>query len=205
MMLIRPISHNDLASITTFSSEALIGMTSLPKDREKLKNKIASSEKSFQSSVDHPGKEEYYFVMEESSSKEIGGTCGILADSTSSFTHYYEIESSKCPKGKIPTPDEMKLLKVAPNRALSSEICALFLRRSFRKSGYGRLLALSRFLFIAAFPERFKSHIVAELRGYLDEQRNSPFWDAVGDHFCSLSFLEFMDRFDEFQEHLSEI
>jgi len=47
----------------------------------------------------------------------------------------------------------------------------------------GRLLSLARFSFIKAFPIRFDDHIIAELRGYLDESGHCPFWEAVGNKF----------------------
>jgi arginine N-succinyltransferase len=52
----------------------------------------------------------------------------------------------------------------------------------------GRLLSLARFLFIAAFPKRFDTTVIAELRGYIDQEGRSPFWEAVGKHFFENEF-----------------
>ncbi|OAI42891.1 hypothetical protein AYO41_03325 [Verrucomicrobia bacterium SCGC AG-212-E04] len=57
-----------------------------------------------------------------------------------------------------------------------------------RASGLGRLLSLGRFLFMAAFPERFDAEVIAELRGFLDAHDRSPFWDSVGRHFFQDDF-----------------
>jgi len=205
MIAIRPIRQDDCQAISEFPLDSLLGMTNLPRDIEKLREKIRRSEKSFRKKVDQPGDEEYYFVLEDFSQNQIGGTCGILADSTQSFEFIYQIEHLNRSSGHLPTPKELKILKVAHNPADSSEVCALYLQRSFRKSGLGRLLALSRFLFMAAFPERFKRRTVAELRGYLDEQKTSPFWNAIGCHFCSLSFAEIMEQFHQLHDFIPEI
>lgn len=43
-----------------------------------------------------------------------------------------------------------------------------------------------RFLFIAAFRQYFSRKVIAEMRGYTDEQGRSPFWESVGRHFFSI-------------------
>ncbi len=50
----------------------------------------------------------------------------------------------------------------------SSELCTLFLDPQWRKEGNGYLLSKSRFLFMAAFRERFNEKVVAEMRGVID-------------------------------------
>ena len=47
---------------------------------------------------------------------------------------------------------------------------------------------MSRLLFIAAMPKRFHPSIFAEMRGFIDENNNSPFWDGVGRHFLNIDF-----------------
>ena len=50
------------------------------------------------------------------------------------------------------------------------------------------MLSLFRFLFIAEFRERFESTIIAEMRGVVDDNGRSPFWEAVGRHFFDMDF-----------------
>lgn len=205
MIVIRPIKQDDGKAVSQFPLESLLGMTNLPRNIDKLREKILHSEESFRKKIVHPGNEEYYFVLEDLTEGQIGGTCGILAESTQSFDYIYQIETLKRSCKNVPSSKELNILKVAPNPPDSSEVCALYLQRSFRRSGHGRLLALSRFLFMAAFPQRFKARVVAELRGYINQQQTSPFWEAVGHHFCSLSFTELMDQFHQLHDFIAEI
>jgi len=205
MIIIRPIARKDLPLFAEFSFESLLGMTNLPRDREKLLDKITHSEACFLEKIEEPGQEEYYFVLEDLTTGRIGGTCGILALSTQSFGYIYKIEALKSNAQQVPAPKEIKILKFARNPPNSSEVCALYLQPTFRHSGQGRLLSLSRFLFIAAFPERFRKKIVAELRGYIDIRQISPFWDAIGRHFCDLSFVELMAQLDQSHAFIKEI
>ncbi|MNY11120.1 Arginine N-succinyltransferase subunit beta [compost metagenome] len=69
-----------------------------------------------------------------------------------------------------------------------SELCTLFLRPDQRQGSHGRLLSLSRLLFVAEFPHLFGDKLIAELRGSADEQGCSPFWDSVGRHFFKMDF-----------------
>ena len=79
-------------------------------------------------------------------------------------------------------------LHVVQHENYWSEICSLYLKVDYRHSGLGRLLSLSRFLFIAAFLERFEKMIFAEMRGYIDENQVSPFWQGIGQHFVDTTF-----------------
>ncbi|MBN0662068.1 arginine N-succinyltransferase, partial [Pseudomonas aeruginosa] len=66
--------------------------------------------------------------------------------------------------------------------------CTLFLDPQWRKEGNGYLLSKSRFLFMAAFRERFNEKVVAEMRGVIDEQGYSPFWESLGKRFFAMEF-----------------
>ena len=54
----------------------------------------------------------------------------------------------------------------------------------------GQLLSKARFLFMAAFQERFADKLIAEMRGFSDEAGRSPFWESLGRHFFSIDFSE---------------
>jgi arginine N-succinyltransferase len=56
--------------------------------------------------------------------------------------------------------------------------------------GLGMLLARCRYLFIKTHRERFGDTMLAELRGVIDEDGHSPFWDAIGGRFFDMSFPE---------------
>ena len=69
-----------------------------------------------------------------------------------------------------------------------TEIGSLFLSPDYWGAGHGRLLSLSRFLFMAEFKERFENEVVAEMRGVVDKQGKSPLWSALGSHFFQIDF-----------------
>ena len=82
----------------------------------------------------------------------------------------------------------MRILQPIQLKNYASEIGGLYLLPKYRSGGLGRLLSLSRFLFIATFRERLHPIIIAEMRGRIAKNGHSPFWDAVGRHFVDLPF-----------------
>ncbi len=47
-------------------------------------------------------------------------------------------------------------------------------------------------MFIAAFPERFYGTIIAEMRGRIERNSESPFYSAVGEHFIKMPFVRLL-------------
>lgn len=188
MIIIRPIKEKDTEAFIEIAFQAGIGMTSMPKNRESLKRKILESEKSFTESPPADAKT-YLFVLEDLDTGKIEGTCGIIAETgTKSPLSFYQIRNKEQYKGIGSAVKTVPTLHVVHYQNYWSEICSLYLSPEYRHSGIGRLLSLSRFLFIAAFPKRFSTKIFAEMRGYIDKDRTSPFWNGIGQHFINTTF-----------------
>lgn len=188
MHIIRPIFESDLDDLCELAS-VVKGLTTLPNDREILENKIIDSLKAFNPHVRKPSGESYLFVLEDLEKDQVIGTSGIISK-TGGFEPFYtyaikqEIHESENPSvhREIPT------LHLVENHNGPSELCGLFLHPEYRKHGLGRLLSLSRFLFIQAFKERFDENMISELRGVINEDGKSPFWECVGRHFFTIDF-----------------
>lgn len=198
MIVIRPITEKDLEAFINIAFTAGIGMTSMPKNRDILEKRVRNAVASFDKSVTCPGDETYLFVLEDTQSGDIGGTCGIVAKTGKhSPLSFYQIRKEEQHTGIASSTRLIPTLNVVHYRNHWSEVCSLYLTASFRHSGLGRLLSLSRFLFIASFPERFDRKIFAEMRGYFDENKISPFWQGVGQHFVDTTFEMLMHYRDE--------
>lgn len=194
MIIIRPISQRDTEDFINFSFTAGVGITSMPKDRSILKQKILDSEKAFSKEVIQPYNENYLFVLEDLSTKIIGGTCGIDAKTgIDQPKYFFQIDNESIPANPS---QKLPLLHVVRYKEAPSEICSLYLQPEFRREGLGRLLSLSRFLFVAAHPHRFDSIIYAEMRGFVDKNQSSPFWEGIGRHFFDLDYASLMRQRD---------
>ncbi len=191
MILFRNVLDSDLDAIHHLAEQSGIGMTTLPKDKKLLKKRIKWSTDSYKKGISERLGEYYLFVLENQHTQEIVGISAI--ESTTGYeTPFYSYKISKrtrlCPSLGIRNDYEMLNL-VNDNQGLS-EICTLFLSHEYRKNNNGLLLSKARFLFMAQFPERFASTVIADMRGVSDEQGQSPFWNEVGNHFFHMPYAE---------------
>ena len=83
-----------------------------------------------------------------------------------------------------------RLLVPTHDHTGNAEVGSLFLSPDARGGGLGKLLARSRYLFIAQNPSVVGEHICAELRGWRAPDGGQPFWDALGKQFFEMEFEE---------------
>lgn len=172
LVVIRPISKGDLTGFYQLALSAGIGMTSLPKNNDLLLGKINTSLKSF----NHINKnikdniEDYLFlfVLECVKTKQIIGCSGIVNVGTKLEPAYYlklDLNNSK--------------MVLENHYQGAAELCSLYLAKDFRKNNNGKLLSRSRLLFMKVNKMFKDKKIIAEMRGYFDENNDSPFWKEV--------------------------
>ncbi|WP_442801480.1 arginine N-succinyltransferase [Serratia rubidaea] len=190
MMIIRPIERRDLSDLLTLAGKSGIGLTSLPQNEDTLSARIERALKTWQGELP-PGEQCYLFVLEDSERQQVVGVSAIevavgLTEPWYSFRVGSQVHASK-PLGVYKT---VPTLFLSNDHTGHSELCTLFLDPDYRHSENGKLLSKVRFLFIAAFRERFARKLIAEMRGFSDENGRSPFWENVGNHFFSIEFAE---------------
>lgn len=188
-MIIRPIRKSDLNEFEKLAHTSSLGITNLPKNRLLLEKKIDDSIRSFSKEIEKPINETYIFVLEDKESKKIIGTSGILSKTAIDYPKFFfQIKS----KALTYEPNEIFYLKKISYKNTPSEIAGLYLHPDERKAGMGKLLSLSRFLFIAAFKYRFEKSFFSEIRGVINSDGTSPFWDGLGRHFFNVTYQELM-------------
>lgn len=189
MLVIRPARPDDLDALMQLAEGAGVGLTTLPPDRRLLRDRIQRSVHSLASEPVKPGGEAYLLVMEDLRNGRLAGTCGMLAKVGGFEPFYsYAVQRTLHESRQLGVHKEIPTLHLVANHSGPSEIGTLFLAPPWRGGGNGRLLSLSRFLFMAGFPTRFDAEVIAEMRGVLTDDGNSPFWDAVGRHFFNMEF-----------------
>jgi arginine N-succinyltransferase len=169
MVIIRPVHPDDIESLMDLASQTSFGLTTLPHDRPLLKRRIKESQRGFSRMADKPGGETYLFVMEDLEKKRV-------------------VESTVAESKMLKVRKEISALHLVEEHNGPSEIGSLFLAPEARKGANGRLLSLSRFVFIADHREFFDPVVLAEMRGVIDEKGGSVFWDALGRHFFDIDF-----------------
>lgn len=185
MEIVRPIREEDFPGLLALAKERGKGIANLPRDPEALKKKIQNSLKAFSPHNQTPSFCSYLFVMEDLHSTEIIGTCSIVSKKGGKYPLcLYRIEEER-----HPLRHSSHLLCLHPHCQPEgpTEVCALYLKKNAREKGLGRLLSLSRFLFIRTFPERFTETIAAQMRGLVTEEGQYFFWENFGRLFYDIS------------------
>jgi arginine N-succinyltransferase len=191
MYVIRPITLDDLPQLMQLCTLTGFGLTTLPCDEKLLRRRIKESLRGFEKLTDDdpPIGETYLFVMEETQSKQVCGTCGIVSKVGGFEPFYaYQIETSIHQSAVLNVRKEIKTLHLLQTHSGPCEIGSLFLSPNHRGGGNGRLLSLARFVFMANNPDYFDPVVIAEMRGVVDSTGHSPFWEAVGRHFFDVDF-----------------
>ncbi len=189
MLVLRPIKLDDLDQLLELATMTGFGLTTLPRDADLLRERILESDNSFERISKRPRGETYLFVLEDLKDGKIVGTCGIISKVGGFEPFYaYRVETSVHQSEMLSVRKEIQKLQLVVEHNGPSEIGSLFLHPGYRRHDNGRLLSLSRFLFMAEHVQRFDPVVIAEMRGVIDERGRSPFWDAIGKHFFEIDF-----------------
>jgi len=182
---IRPLDIADLDALLRLAEGAGPGLTNLPPDRDALGKRLARSEKLLRQEVEGGA-----IVL----GLEVGGRirgCGMVFPRIGVEWPFYSYRISHMTQRSSIDGRSVRFQVLTLTNDLEDcvEVGGLVIDPALRGGGYGRMIARSRYLFIAQHRARFGARVIADLRGWLDKGR-SPFWDAVGGRFYSMDFDE---------------
>lgn len=191
MILVRTACESDIEGVFELAKQAYPGMTTLPPERSVLEAKLRNSVNSVEKNLDNPKEATYFLVMQDVESSAIVGTAAIIASLGAKEAFYsYKLNKVTQSSKELDKRITFETLNLSNHFEGFAEVATLYLHEDYRKNGNGKLLARSRYLFMAQFRERFPESVMADLRGHYDAQGRSPFWDAVGHHFFDMSFAD---------------
>lgn len=193
---LRAARMGDLDSLSELADLAGTGFTNLPSNREALKARLEWNEQSYAREEDEPDNELYILLLEEAATGRIGGSAMLFSRLGVRWPFYsYKVARLSQFSAELNRTARLDVLHLVNDFNGASEVGGLFLHPDLRSSGFGGLLARSRYMFIAMHRRRFASRILAELRGRVRDDGSAPFWDGLGGKFFGMSFQE-ADRFN---------
>ena len=183
----RPVRADDHAAILELARGAGGGMTNLPADEKALRARIEATLAAYASKPTKPGGEIYTLVLERDG--KVLGTCGVFSavGLKTGFINY-RINREFYASAHRDKPLMRRVLIPSHDFTERAEVGQLYISPAARGGGHGKLLARSRYMFIAQRPEIIADHICAELRGWRAPDGTQPFWEAVGKHFFQMEF-----------------
>lgn len=190
MLVVRPAGPRDFDALMEMAVLSGRGFTSLPMDAPTLRQRLANSEASFEGHV-APIEAWYTLMLEDDSTGEIAGVAGVKAGVGLKRPHFsFRVVTLAQSSPTLGMRFDHQALVLVNECSGWSEVGSLFLKPERRHGGAGRLLAQSRYLLIGCEPPRFADTVLAELRGWFDEDGSCPFWETVGSKFFRLPFDE---------------
>ena len=189
MLVIRPVRLKDLDRLVELAYQASFGLTSIPRGRKLLRKRILESMESFARASDRPRGELFVFVLEDIEQGLVLGTSCVVSKLGGFQPFYtYRIDTFLHQSKMLKVRKQIQTLNLVAEHDGPAEIGGLFLGSQYRKHGSGRLLSLFRFLFMAEHRRRFELIVLAEMRGVVDDEGRSPFWEALGSHFFDIDY-----------------
>lgn len=187
MIEFRKAEEKDFLAIYQLAQLSGVGLTTLPKDKTLLAERLAWSCRSFQSNTEEAAY--YLFVLEDRALGKIIGTSA-LETKVGEHSPFYSFKISKhCQYStSLQIKHEYEMLHLVNDYQGCTELCTLFLDPAFRGRFNGLCLSKSRFLFMANEAQRFNAPLIAELRGVSSEKGESLFWEHIGQPFFQLPF-----------------
>lgn len=188
--VVRPARAADLDALMELARLSGPGFTSLPEDPGRLAATLAASQATFTDPTT-PIELGHFLMMLEDRDGAVMGSAAVkpavgVCKPFFNFKIVRITQASYAAERRF----DMDVLMLANEHVGCTEIGTLFLRPQARGAGVGRLLAQSRYLLMAAAPERFSDTVLAELRGVVDAAGHAPFWEHLGARFFHMTFQE---------------
>lgn len=189
--VIRAATAADLQHLYEMAKRTGGGFTNLPPDRKALAAKLERGAAAFARTEETVGDDLFVFVLENTATGEVRGTCQIFSAVGMKWPFYsYRIGALTQHSEELGRTFRADILNLSTDLEGASEVGGLFLHPGERSGGLGMLIARSRYLFIRNHRARFADRCLAELRGVIDEAGGSPFWDGVAGRFFGMSFQD---------------
>ena len=191
MLIVRPANIEDLDAIIDLADQAGPGFTSLAVGKDKLKERLQKSIISFE--VDAPISPDhiYLLLLENLETNKVVGMSAVKAQ-IGIRDPFFNFRVLKIGRKSTVTNRryDMEVLMMVNEYNGATEVGSLYVRPEMRGTGAGRLISQARYMLMGADTNRFSDTVVSELRGHVDDEGNSPFWEAIGRKFFQMDFTE---------------
>ena len=206
MIVIRPINQKDFKSLWDIANKTGPGFSTLQPDKKLVTHRFERSLVSF-ADPENTQHKLFSFLLEDTSNGNVLGTAAIETDTKlQDPCYHFHIHTFVHASKQFETFSQIRTMTLCNDLTKSSKLCTLYLAPEYRKiSGLGRFLSKSRFLFIAKFLNMFHQTMIAEMRGYCDENNIFPFWEAVGRKFIPKNFAQADKIFTYYRYALAEV
>jgi arginine N-succinyltransferase len=187
-LLVRTARPEDVEDLFSLADQAGPGLTNLPAERQALEDRLRHSAEAMGAG---PGGPVCPLMLAMEQEGRVRGTAMVLPRVGADWPFYsYKISRISQTSRAHGKSIAYRMLNLVNDFDGHAEVGGLLLDPALRGMGGGRLMARSRYMFMAEHRDWFGECVVSELRGVQDADGRSPFWEAVGRRFYDMDFEE---------------
>lgn len=187
-LLVRTARPEDVEDLFGLAEKAGSGLTNLPPERGALEERLRHSRDAIAAG---PGGPVCPLMLVIETAGRVRGTAMVLPRVGADWPFYsYKISRTSQTSRAHRKSIAWRMLNLVNDFDGYAEVGGLLVDPALRGTGGGRLIARSRYMFMAEHRDWFGDCVVSELRGVQDDQGRSPFWEAVGRRFYEMGFEE---------------
>lgn len=192
MFVLRTVEAQDFKQVLSLAR--MLHAVNLSFQEDELQKQIQKSVAASTGQTKNKEDAEYIFCLEDLSSRKIIGVSMIMAQhGTKDSPHFYfQVLRLEKFSQTIHSGIVHHVLRLGYDMDGPTEVGGLILHPAFRHGGQhlGKLLSWGRFLYIAMHRRRFKDRVIAEFLPPLLPDGKSLLWEAIGQKFTNLPYLE---------------
>jgi len=191
VLIARRVNIDDLDAIISLSENAGPGFTSLAVGADVLEQRLKKSVMSYELTQEISPDHVYFLLLEDTEHGKVVGMSAIKAQIgiKDPFFNFRILRVGR--KSAVTNRRyDMDVLMMVNEYNGASEVGSLYVLPDYRGAGAGRLISQARYMLMASDLDRFSDTVISELRGHVDDDGTSPFWDAVGRKFFQMDFTE---------------
>lgn len=189
--IVRAAHRDDLQHLYELARQ--FTLLNLPAERRTIETKLERSRSSFAGELGK-AEAEYLFVVEDVEAEMVVGSSLILAKNgtPSSPNFSFQVLKKERFSRELGIGFIHQILRLRANTDGPTEVGGLVVDRAYRRrpEKVGRLISLSRFLYIGMEPDRFEADLHSELAPPLTDEGRSEFWEALGRRFTGMPYQE---------------
>ena len=184
MDIFRVAKSSDIDRIFAITSNAGVGLSTVPKTIEAVEKYVSSTENFM---AGNHKENSVLFVLEVEG--RVVGISGIIVQSDAICPFWsFEHKTIKPNRAGSAISPEHEILQLSSKFNGYTELGTLLLSPQALGKGYGKLLSLGRLAFINEHRSAFNEKLMADIRGWQDEQGVAPFWTGLSSRFINVSF-----------------
>lgn len=168
MFTFRAMKAYDREKIISLAFLASEGLSSMPKDRQVLNDRMDISLCTWANARAVKEHDRFFLFVLEGLGARILGFSGIRSNVAPGHVALEVVDG-----------DQLSWTSIRPS---CSELCALFLDSPRRHGGMGKALSFGRFLYIRHHRHLFGERLLAQLRGHILPSGECPFWSDLARH-----------------------